>query len=114
MRSLPRTRPFDLDGLEEYEFVAVEDELETREASAAAQRGSAWDLELVRMSSCLEGLGIAARAGVVLAAPALLGQPVDRFGSRPVAGLVATLALTVSRREGVRTRPVEFGWAVLF
>lgn len=71
-----------LEDPEEYEFMAGELGIQAREASAAAAEGSAWDLELQRVASALERIGITT-------APALRWQGKIYVGSQAVAPVLA-------------------------
>jgi len=82
----------DLDDPGEYEFLAVENGLDRREAADAAQEGSAYDRRLAEVAGRLERLGIAA-------APALRWQGQLYAGSEAIAPLLAQPQSAQSRPD---------------
>jgi 2-hydroxychromene-2-carboxylate isomerase len=82
----------DLDDPREYEFLAAEIGLEAREASEAAQEGSAYDRRLREVAARLGRLGI-------VAAPALRWQGRVYAGSGAIAPLLAEPQSARSRSD---------------
>ena len=72
----------DLEDPREYEFMAGELGIERHEAGAAAQEGSAWDLELQRVASTLQRLSI-------VTGPTLRWQGEIYVGSQAVAPVLS-------------------------